>query len=341
MIGKGLRPMSSLRQFKRTKVYLILILLIAVGLLVNGCGKKKVYRVGILCGLDYLEVVAEGFKQKMTELGYIEGKNIIYDVQKVKSYMEDIDRISKQFVADKVDLIFCFPTEAALGAKKATAGTTIPVVFAVTNIEKTDLIKSIREPGGNITGVRYPGPDLAIKRFEIMQQLAPQAKRYLIPYHPDLPVCYPQLEILRPAAKNAGITLIEAPVRNAQEIEAFLKQRDEVPDFDAILSIAETISVTPEPFLVMNKFTVKHRIPMGGALMEVDGYSSIFGVNIKDSQSGVNAAILADKILKGTKAGTIPVVSDESYFEINYKEAQKLGLNVSESLLVQANRVIR
>jgi putative ABC transport system substrate-binding protein len=320
-------------------VYLVLIIL--MGVLFNGCGGKKVYRVGILCGLDYLTVVADSFKRKMVKLGYIEGKNIIYDVQKTESYMEDIDRISKKFVDDKVDLIFCFPTEAALGAKKATEGTKIPVVFAVTSIEKTNIINSIREPGGNITGVRYPGPDLAIKRFDIMLQLVPQAKRYLIPYDPDLPVCYPQLEVLRPAAKKAGITLIEAKARDAKEIDAFLKQRDEAPNFDVILSIAESLSVTPDAFLVMNKFAVKHGIPMGGALMEVDEYSSIFGVNIKDSDSGVLAATLADKILKGTKAGTIPVVSDESYFELNYKEAKKLGLDVSEGLLIQANKVIR
>jgi putative ABC transport system substrate-binding protein len=327
------------KRIRFIRIYLILIILIS--LLFNGCGEKKAYRVGILCGLDYMSVVADGFKQKMTDLGYIEGKNIIYDVQRPKSYMEDIDRISKKFVDDKVDLIFCFPTEAALGAKKATEGTAIPVVFAVTNIEKTDIVQSIREPGGNITGVRYPGPDLAIKRFDIMQQLAPQAKRYLIPYNPDLPVCYPQLEVLHTAAKKAGITLIEAKAHNAEEIGAFLKQRDEAPDFDAILFIAESLSVTPDAFLVMNKFAVKHRIPVGGALMATNGYSSIFGVNIKENESGTLAATFADKILKGTKAGTIPVVSDESYFELNYNEAKKLGLDVSEGLLTQANKVIR
>lgn len=341
MLENGLTKMNGKKRVILGRILPVLSLFILMGTLFNGCGEKKVYHVGILSGLEYMAVVADGFKQKMTELGYIEGENIIYDVQTPQSYMEDIDKISKKFVDDKVDLIFCYPTEAALGAKKAAEGTEIPVVFAVTNIEKTDLIKSVREPGGNITGVRYPGPDLAIKRFEIMQQLAPKAKKYLIPYHPDLPVCYPQLEILRPAAKNAGITLIEAPLHDAKEVEAFLKQREKEPDFDVLLCIAEIITVTPDAFLVMNKYTTKHNIPMGGALMEVDGYSSVYGVNVKDIESGTNGAILADKILKGTQAGTIPVISAESYFEINYKEAQKLGLEVSESMLVQANKVIR
>lgn len=341
MFNKVLTVMGFKKQDRRRRALLVLTFFVMVGMIFTGCGKKKVYRIGILSGNEYFAVVGEAFKEKMAELGYIEGENVTYDVQTPVNYMEDIDRICKQFVDDKVDLIFCYPTEAALGAKKATAGTNIPVVFAVTNIEGSDLINSIREPGGNITGVRYPGPDLAIKRFDIMQQLAPQAKTYWLPYHPDLPVCYPQLEALRPVAKNAGITLIESPLRNAAEVEAFLKQRADKPDFDALFCIAEILTIDPDAFLVMNKYTTKHKIPMGGVLMEVDGYSSVYGVNVKDSDAGINGAILADKILKGTQAGTIPVISSESYFELNYKEAKKLGLNVSEGLLVQAHKVIR
>jgi putative ABC transport system substrate-binding protein len=171
--------------------------------------------------------------------------------------------------------------------------------------------------------------------------LAPKAKTYWLPYQADLPVCYPQLEALRPVAEGAGIKIIESPLRDAKEVEAFLKQRAKKPDFDALFCIAEILTIQPDAFLVMNKYTTKHKIPMGGVLMEVDGYSSVFGVNVKDAEAGTNGAILADKVLKGTKAGTIPVISSESYFEINYREAQKLGLDVSEGLLVQANRVIK
>lgn len=336
LVRKGLKKRVNLG-----RALLVLSFFIMIGMIFTGCGEKKVYRIGILSGVENMAGVGKAFMEKMTELGYIEGENITYDVQTPVNYMEDIDRISKQFVKDKVDLIFCYPTEAALGAKKATAGTNIPVVFAFSNIEGSDLINSIREPGGNITGVRYPGPDLAIKRFDIMQQLAPKAKTYWLPYQADLPVCYPQLEALRPVAKKAGITLIETPLRNATEVEAFLKQRADKPDFDALFCIAEILTIQPDAFLVMNKYTSKFKIPMGGALKEVDGYSSVYGVTVKNSEAGINGAILADKILKGTQAGTIPVISSESYFELNYKEAKKLGLDVSEGLLVQADRVIK
>jgi putative ABC transport system substrate-binding protein len=99
--------------------------------------------------------------------------------------------------------------------------------------------------------------------------------------------------------------------------------------------------VTPENFAVIGKFAYEHNIPVGGALMSVEGYDSVFGVNVDPVKVGKQAAPLADKVLKGTKAGTIPVVSAENYFQINYKAAQALGLTVSDGLLSQAAEVIR
>jgi putative ABC transport system substrate-binding protein len=110
---------------------------------------------------------------------------------------------------------------------------------------------------------------------------------------------------------------------------------------DAILFVAEPLAVTSDAFAVMGKFAAKHKLPIGGALMSVGGYGSVFGVNVDIVTTGKQAAVLADKILRGTPAGTIPVVSAESFFEINYKAAQKLELNVSEGLLSRADKIIR
>ena len=199
------------------------------------------------------------------------------------------------------------------------------------------------QPGGNITGVRYPGPDIALKRFDIMRELAPEATRMLIPYQKGYPIVGPQLEVLRPVAEAEGITLIEAPVADATELEAALQaqvQSDGI-GMDAILFLAEPLAVTPDPFAVMCEFAYEHQVPIGGALMAAEGCESVFGVNVDFVVSGEMAAPIADKILRGTPAGAIPVVSPENFIQINYKAAQELGITVTDGLLSLADEIIR
>lgn len=304
--------------------------------------EEKTYRVGILSGISFLEKTVDGFKGEMAELGYVEGENIVYDVQKTEFDMVAYKGVVEKFVADKVDLIFVFPTEASMEAKAAVQGTDIPVVFSIANIEGTGLVENVRRPGGNITGVRYPGPDIALKRFEIMRELMPEAKRIWIPFQRGYPIVDSQLGVLRPAAESAGITLIEGPADDAEELRSVLDVRAESDDIgiDAILFVAEPLAVNPDAFAVMAEFAYEHKIPLGGALMTAGEFGSVFGVHIIDIDAGRQAAPLADKVLKGTPAGTLPVTSAESHFQLNYKAAQEFGLTVPEILLNAADQII-
>ncbi|MBI1877828.1 MAG: ABC transporter substrate-binding protein [Chloroflexi bacterium] len=325
---------------------ILLFLLIAAVLILSGCNVEaapKVYRVGILSGIDFFATTVDGFKAKMTELGYVEGQNIVYDIQKTNFDPPTEERILKKFVADKVDLIFVFPTEASLAAKAATQGTNIPVLFAHAFVEGNTLVESVRQPGGNITGVRFPGPDIAVKRLEILHELVPQAKRVWAAYQRDYPSVPPVLEVLRPAAASLGVTLVEVPATSAADIQADLQARAKSADIDidAILFLPEPLTVAPDAFPVITKFAVEHKVPIAGPLISAEGSGIVFG-NLSDSvEVGKLAAPLADKIFKGIPAGTIPVVSPESHLRINYKVAQELGLTVPEGLLSQADEIIR
>jgi putative ABC transport system substrate-binding protein len=328
---------------KSIKTIIILLIIIVVIYIFFSIKSKReeIYHVGILSGLDYVAEMSDGFKSKMAELGYFEGENIVYDLQKTNFDITAYQNILKKFIKNKVDLIFVFPTEASLEAKTATQETNIPVLFSFANIEDVNLIENIRHPGGNITGVRYPGPDLAVKRFEVMKELVPRAKQILIPYQRDYPIVASQLKVLSPVAKAANITLIELPADNAAELQNLLeKYISSGINFDAIMALAEPLFVTPDAFTVIAKFAYKYKIPFGGAYMMIDNYGSIFGVNINIFETGKQAAILADKILKGTPAGTIPVISSESFFQINYNVAQELDVIVPEGLLNTADEII-
>ncbi len=319
----------------------VLILVFAGYVLLSSCGKKpqKVYRVGILSGLDFFANTTDGFKEKMTELGYVEGKDIVYDVQKTDVDINTYKSILKKFVADKADLIFVFPTEASIEAKAATQGTNIPVVFANAFTEDTALVNSVREPGGNITGVRWPGPDLVLQNFEVLRELVPNAKRIVVPYFRGYPITKSQLEVLRQAFADANITMIEIPANTATELETSLKVQSQI---DAILMIIDPLATIPDNFIVLGKYAAEHNIPFGGGgSRSVGEYESVFGIAPQNVPQGRQAAFLSDKILRGTPAGTIPVISAEGYFQISYKAAQKLGLNVPEGLLNRADEIIR
>lgn len=333
-------------QFPKIRTSLIVfLLLVAVVLMASGCGAQaapKVYRVGILSGLNAFANTADSFKEKMTELGYKEGENIVYDVQKTNFEPDKEKQILKKFVADKVDLIFGFNTEVALEAKAATQGTNIPVVFA-NAFQGNNLIESVRAPGGNITGVRYPGTDVSVKRLEILHEMAPQAKRIWLPYQKDYPAVPPELEVVRPAAAALGVTLIEFPADDVAHLQAELEQRSQSGDlgFEAVLLIPESLSTTPAAFEVIAKYTRPLQIPVGGSFIVTEDYGTLFTVTIKNVEVGQQAALLADKIFKGTPAGTIPVVTPQLFLRINYKVAQQLGLTVPDGLLNQADEVIR
>jgi putative ABC transport system substrate-binding protein len=338
MLGYWLFP-------KRPRSFRIFFAVMMAGFLLNGCGqhKSKVFRVGILCGLDGLITTVDGFKDKMTDLGYVEGKNITYDIHRTNFDPVAEEHILRRFVAEKVDMIFVFPSEVVARAKAVTHGTGIPVVFCYTNIEGTDLIKSVSEPGGNMTGVRFLGPDLALKRFEILHALAPRAKRMWVPYSAKSQVVPPQLAVLRPAAEKAGVALVEVPADTAEELLSNLKRRKAAHDIgiDAVLTISEPLAKTPEVSLKIRKFAFDHKIPIGGAPNFADSYPTVFGVTTNFITVGRLSAQQAHKVLRGIPVGTIPVVSAESYFQIDYKAAQQLGLNVPEGLLRQADEIIR
>jgi putative tryptophan/tyrosine transport system substrate-binding protein len=329
------------RSFKAIIIgFILLIVLAAVGYFLIFPQNKKVYYVGILSALNLFDPVAEGFKEGMKNLGYVEGKNIVYDIHKLPTEDDgEMKKVLDGFVAGKVDLIVVGPTSAALKAKSVAQGANIPVVFASAYTDGNSLIESITKPGGNITGVRWPSSsELAVKRLEILHKMVPQAKRLWVAYEKDYPSMSDRMNALRLAVKPLGMTLVEAPVKSIADINTDLQMRGKLKDIgiDAIMIGAFSFG-SPESVKVINKFAEEHSLPGIGP----DISSSVFSLSPDSFRSGKQAAYLADKVFKGIPAGTISVLSAESYLKINYKLTQQLKINVSESLLGQADEIIR
>jgi putative tryptophan/tyrosine transport system substrate-binding protein len=322
-------------------------LLLAAAILAAGlsscAARPKRIRVGVLCNLMFFAPTFDGFKQRLAELGYRDGERISYDYRYSNTEIAAARVCLDDFIRDRVDLIFAFPTEAAIEAKLAGAAAGIPVLFANSNIEGVGLVDSVRSPGKGITGVRYPGPDITVKRFEVMAQIAPRAKRYVLPYLRGIPIIPAQLDALFPVADAAGVSLDPRPFSGAEAIEAYFRSLPpggKAP-FDAILMIAEPLMVIEDSFVPFAAYAAPRRIPMGGAMMGAKGYASIFGVSTDNTAVGRQAADLAAKIFKGVEPGNIPVVSAEYFLEIDLGAAERAGVEVPESLMKRANRIIR
>jgi putative ABC transport system substrate-binding protein len=330
----------------KTTNYFDIICILFV-LLLSGCTpqtqEQKIYRVGILSGLSWFEGSIDGFKAKMAGLGYSEGIDIIYDIHKTNLEPAKERQIIKQFVAEKVDLIFVFPTETASVAKTAVQGTNIPVVFANSFLEGSDLVKSVREPGGNITGVRFPGPQYAAKRLEILHELAPKAKRILVIYDETNPNNPPTLTAMHPTADGLGLTLVKVPVNDTQSMKTHLEMRSRSDDIgvDAILVMPDLISVIPDNVLLLDDFSVSHGLPLATPMIPSGKTIPLFGYASDVFEVGELASLQADKILKGAQAGAIPVISPEAKLHINYTRALALGLTVPKGLLARADVIIR
>lgn len=150
----------------------------------------------------------------------------------------------------------------------------------------------------------------------------------------DYPSIPNQLEVLHRAATAAGITLIDVPFADSAELQADLKERSISADLDldAILTIYDPLALSSDIIAMLTEFSAKHKVIYA---------FNIFVLWIDNIQSGKLAAPLSDKILKGISAGTIPVVTPEDFLQINYKEAQEMGLTIPKSLMDQANKIIQ
>ncbi len=318
---------------------------ICVGVLLSvGCVKTpRMYRVGILVGSDAMKDVGEGFKTRMTELGYVEGKNIVYDERSSNGDPAEETRIAGIFVSGQADLVFAFPGQTASVVKAAAKGTKLPIVFAIANLEGVDLVDSLRNPGGNITGIRNPGVDSTLKCFERLQELIPSARRVMVVFDPNFSSNSIVLAALRPLASSYGATLKEVPVANVSDTGAVLRGLEKSGDshVDAILLLPDLIARSPEGFNAVIRFADKHRVPVFGGPKSLLEKGVVFSAIVDSREHGKLAAFLADKIFKGVPAGTIPVLSPEIQFVINYKKARELGLTVPKGMLMQAAEIIR
>jgi putative ABC transport system substrate-binding protein len=315
---------------------IILVGVVVASLLLTACGsaKPETYTIGVVIEIPSLGDTLDGFKAGMTQLGYVEGKNITYIYHGATGADPKAnDAEIKSLMDQKVSLILVLGTSPAIAAKRAVEGTGTPVIFApVVDPVGEGLVKSISHPGGNLTGVQ--GTAIATpKMLEWLLKIAPDTKHVYVPYNPADPIAVSSVTPLPDAAAKLGVELVHGEVSSGEQELAAIKT---LPKDSAILFV-----VSPSLFSSLENalnLAVELRIPTG-ANLPTD--KSLFNYSSDNSQIGKQAAVLADKILKGTPPGDLPVETADLSLSINLKTAQAIGLNVSDDILRQASTVVR
>lgn len=299
---------------------------------------QKTYRIGALVADDPFVPAVEGFKKKMAELGYTEGKNIKYDVHNAKGDQETLKKFAQNLVQEKPDLIVTSSTTATVPVAKLTAGTNLPVVFLSAG-NPLRFVKSYLSSGNNFTGISTSVIDITDKRMELLKELVPGIKRAISLHNPKGENYEANLRATREAAKKLGIELVEVNVTSKEEL---IKRAKEIfnrklgdgvihpPDAIVNSGTKEIIPIITKEKLVsiaVNVGTVKE----GALATYAPDYFTL----------GQQGAVLVDKILRGARPTDLPV---EQPFKlklvINLKTAKAIGLKVPRELLLRADEVI-
>lgn len=317
--------------------YFILWLLFI--LLFNGCGTREpnMLRVGVVNLSPRLEPVLMGFKEGMTELGYVEGENIEYVYDGPASSIEELDAKTAVLIANEVDLIVSISTPATQAAHRLTQENQIPVVFGpVTDPVAAGVVDSVAEPGGNVTGVRL-GSRSEGQRLNWLLETVPRVQRIYIPYNPDDASANSSVTAVSEAADELGVTIIVQEARNDEEITIAIENIPE--DIDAIMLPQDSlVAARIDDFVALAN---ERQLPLSTPTDEQVERGALIAYSFRLHELGVQMARLGDQIAQGVNPSDLPVETAEFFLTINLDTAQKIGLEVPDTILQSADTIVR
>jgi putative ABC transport system substrate-binding protein len=283
--------------------------------------------------------LVEAFRKGLAEMGFVEGRNIVVEYRWAHDDANRIRELAVEFVTRKVAVIVTpVGTATAQAAKAATAS--IPIVFSTgTDAVKAGLIASYNRPGGNATGVGAMVSELGAKRFGLLLELLPQAKRIGLLVNPTNPVSTEtSVKDVQAAASGSAVAIEVVSAENPLEIEtafAMLAQKR-----------TDALIVAPNPMFNDRRVQIatlaaRHTIPTVLPLREFAVAGGLMSYGPHDPDRYRLVGVYAGRVLKGEKPAEMPVQRPTSfYLVINMQTARALGITVPPSLLARADEVI-
>jgi putative ABC transport system substrate-binding protein len=281
--------------------------------------QPQMRRVGaLILGNADAETFQKELREGLSKAGYVEGRNVQFDIRSAQGRMEQLPELAAELVAAKVEVVVALYTPSARAAQQATRE--IPIVAIVANPVETGIIASLARPGGNITGVSLMAAEAHGKCVEVFGDMLPSVRKVAALGNASDPFMPLFLEKMQLSGKAAGIEISPVMVRSADELEgAFATiQKD---------GAGALVMQGSLPSRIVAELALKQRLPAGTftrSFPEVGGLMS-YGPNATDSfQRGVYFVI---KVLQGGKPAEIPAEQPTKFeLVINLTTAKALGI---------------
>ena len=307
-----------------------------------GCGsqsandKDKKYHVGVVQLVEHnaLDMANKGFVDALKERGFEEGKNLVIDQQNAQADQSNLQNIGQRFVNDKVDLIYAIATPSAQTMANLTKD--IPIVgSAITDYEAAKLVKSNKEPGGNLTGTSDMNP--IEKQIDLLLQLAPNTKTIGCIYTSSEVNSEIQYKAMKAYAESKGLKVEAATISTVNDIQQAAQSL--VGKVDAFYEPTDNIIASAMPTLVAVTNPAKKPVICGESNMVKAGGLATYGVDYY--QLGKQSGYMAADILEGkAKPANIAIEYAKNLKAvINKGNAAALGVTVADSLLKDADIV--
>jgi putative tryptophan/tyrosine transport system substrate-binding protein len=330
------------RAMKKTSVlsFLFVVVLPAVAVIAEAQQPKKIPWVCYLIG-STASSSAESlkpFRERLRELGYIEGQNISMESRYWDGKIERLPSLAAELVRLNCDVILTTGTEAAEASKNATKA--IPVVMAYSgDAVRLGIVADLARPGGNITGLTSINAELSGKRLELLKEVVPRLSRVALLWSPGNPNTKYLLNETESAASSLRVAIQSVQVKVPNDIEEAFQA--------ATKKRAQALMLGGGGFLSSHQkriveLAAKNRLPgvypnvqyveAGGLMTYTEDRSEMFR----------RAAEYVDKILKGTKPADLPVERPKKFeLVINLKMAKQIGLTIPQKVLARADKVIK
>ncbi|NUW66743.1 ABC transporter substrate-binding protein [Vibrio coralliilyticus] len=280
-----------------------------------------------------LDATRQGLIDGLKSKGYEQGKNLEIDYQTAQGNPAIAVQIARQFVGDKPDVLVGIATPSAQALVSATRS--IPVVFtAVTDPVGAKLVKSMKKPGKNVTGLSDLSP--VSQHIELIKEIMPDVKSIGVVFNPGEANAVTLVELLKESAKAQGIEVVEATALKSADVQSATQAIAEKSDV-IYAPTDNTIASAIEGMIVAAN---QAKTPvLGGATSYVEK-GAIASLGFDYYQVGVQTADYVAAILEGSAPGSLDVkVAKGSDLVVNATAAKKLGVTIPVSVLDRATSI--